>query len=287
MLKIAAYYDIRVSQLARANGLRWNSWVYVGQQLVIPDSMASRTGAYSVRRGDTLSGIARRFGTTVGVLVQTNQLASTRIYPGQRLEVAQRGGDGAAQYVVRWGDTLSSIARQSGTTVRAIMSANGLHSTTIYVGQELEIPCHDAISADPDWQSYSNSDYAFEFRYPSTWTLEEMPNLVKIDRGTLRLAIAFQRRGEDVPFPWTGMPAGDFEPRGVGQFLGQQIERQRLVYEGKVKVLTYNAEVGDLLFSLRLDDRAPGDYRDVSIPQAVQAEVDRIVGSFAHTSIDC
>ena len=38
LLKIAARHDVSVSQLAQANGLRWNSWVYVGQQLIIPSS---------------------------------------------------------------------------------------------------------------------------------------------------------------------------------------------------------------------------------------------------------
>jgi lipoprotein-anchoring transpeptidase ErfK/SrfK len=36
LVKIAARHGISVSQLARANGLRWNSWVYVGQRLTIP-----------------------------------------------------------------------------------------------------------------------------------------------------------------------------------------------------------------------------------------------------------
>ena len=43
-------------------------------------------------------------------------------------------------YTVRPGDTLSGIARYYGTTVSAIMAANGLYSTTIYVGQVLCIP---------------------------------------------------------------------------------------------------------------------------------------------------
>jgi len=57
----------------------------------------------------------------------------------------------------------------------------------------------------PGWESYVNADYAF--RYPTTWTLEEEANLVKLSQGTLLLTIAFQRQGEDVPPPWTGMPS--------------------------------------------------------------------------------
>jgi tetratricopeptide (TPR) repeat protein len=43
-------------------------------------------------------------------------------------------------YVVRRGDTLYSIARRNGTTVQAIMAANGLTNYNIYVGQRLNIP---------------------------------------------------------------------------------------------------------------------------------------------------
>lgn len=283
LIGIAARHNVRVSQLADANGLRWNSWVYVGQRLVIPASPAGSDNVHVVRRGDTLSAISRRYGTTGRALMQANRLTATRIYPGQRLIVRRSPCDSDSQYAVRWGDTLSAIARRYGTTVRAIMSANDLRTTIIHVSQRLDIPGHDAAAADSDWESYSNRNYAFAFRYPDSWTLQEQSNQVKLDRGTLRLIIAFQRRGEDVPFPWTGMPAGDFVDRGTGQFLGQKLKKHQLVFEGKVKVLTYSAEVDGLLFEFRLDDRASGDYRVVNIPEGTKAEVDRIVASFVNT----
>ena len=46
---------------------------------------------------------------------------------------------GGTVYVVQYGDTLSGIALRVGTTVRSIMSANGLRSTRIYAGQRLSI----------------------------------------------------------------------------------------------------------------------------------------------------
>ena len=82
LLSIAARHDVSVSQLAQANGLRWNSWVYAGQRLVIPTGTV-----YIVRRGDTLFSIARRYGTTVQTIVRANNLKSTRIYVGQRLTI--------------------------------------------------------------------------------------------------------------------------------------------------------------------------------------------------------
>ena len=141
-------------------------------------------------------------------------------------------------------------------------------------------PTQEVDDPYPGWESYANEAYQFTLRYPATWTLEEESNLLKFSQGTLLFAIVFQRQGESVPSPWAGMPAGDFESRGTMLFLGQEIDKNALVYEGKVKALTYSAEVDDLAFSIRLDDMVGTDYQAIEISEAVQDEVDRIVGSF-------
>jgi hypothetical protein len=76
------------------------------------------------------------------------------------------------------------------------------------------------------------------------------------------------------------MPAGDWESRGTITFLGQEIEKTSLVYEGRVKLLTYNAQVGDLSFSIRLEDLVTAEYAAIDIPETAQSEADRIVASF-------
>jgi hypothetical protein len=164
---------------------------------------------------------------------------------------------------------------------------------TVEIGGSLEFPAKEEPTKArepvptegeedpyPGWESYVNADYGFAFHYPTTWTLEEEANLVKLSQGTLLLAIAFQRQGEDVPPPWSGMPAGDFESRGSMVFLGQEIAKNSLVYEGKVKVLRYSAKIDDLVFSIRLEDVVTADYRAIQISETVQSEVDQIVGSF-------
>lgn len=144
----------------------------------------------------------------------------------------------------------------------------------------MRVPAEGGEGAAPGWKQYGNVDYGFVFRYPPTWTLEEQANLVTLSQGTLELAIAFRRQHEDVPPPWSGMPAGDFESRGKMPFLGQEIDKKQLMYEGKVKVLTYDATVGDLVFSMRLEDVVAADYAAIQIPNAAQSKADQIVGSF-------
>jgi len=107
---------------------------------------------YTVRRGDTLSTIARRFGVRQSELVALNGLRSRHyLRIGQRLRLP--GGDGGAvasvadladfdgRYRVRRGDTLSAIARRFGVGQAELVAANDLRNRhRLRVGQELVVP---------------------------------------------------------------------------------------------------------------------------------------------------
>lgn len=111
-----------------------------------PSDAQSQGGVctYTVRSGDTLEGIAQRFGTTVRWLAQTNNIANVNfIYVGQKLHVpcAPTTSSGVRYHTVRRGETLSAIALKYGTTVKALVKANHLPNPDfIYVGQRLIIP---------------------------------------------------------------------------------------------------------------------------------------------------
>jgi LysM repeat protein len=97
-----------------------------------------------VRRGETLTAIATRYGTTPQSIVQLNGLANANyIYAGQRLKIpggSSPAANTAGAYTVRAGDTLASIAARHGTTVNALVKANGLaNPNRIYPGQRLII----------------------------------------------------------------------------------------------------------------------------------------------------
>lgn len=103
-----------------------------------------------VRQGDTLSEIALRHGVTVAQLMALNALSDpNRIYPGQRLQLA---ADSPTQptpaavatpivHLVRAGEHLTGIAHRYGTTIAAIVQANGIKNPSyLRVGQRLVIP---------------------------------------------------------------------------------------------------------------------------------------------------
>ena len=96
---------------------------------------------YVVKFGDTLFSIARRYGTSMASIAQANGISNLhQIYVGQTLIIPNCPRAACAVYVVRPGDTLYSIARYHGTSVRAIARQNRiLHPGRIFIGQRLII----------------------------------------------------------------------------------------------------------------------------------------------------
>lgn len=145
---IASRYGMTVNALVTLNGVKNANLIYPGQVLRVADSgqgsnvsqkatTTTMTGSYTVRYGDTLSGIANRYGTSTSTLASINGISNPNwIYPGQVLKL--RGGSPARSYTVRSGDTLSGIASRLGTSWTALKAKNGLaNANLIYPGQTL------------------------------------------------------------------------------------------------------------------------------------------------------
>lgn len=98
------------------------------------------TGTYTVQPGDTLSGIAAKFGTTYQVLSAINGIGDpNQIWPGQVLKVTGTASQ-ESTYYVQAGDTLSAIATKFGTTVANLVSLNHISNpNVIYVGQKIYV----------------------------------------------------------------------------------------------------------------------------------------------------
>lgn len=115
-------------------------------------------GTYTVKAGDTLSGIAAKFGTTYHALARINGIADPNlIYVGQVLKVTETKKEEPKQeepkeepkqetqevtYTVKAGDTLGAIAEKYGTTYQELARINGIENPNlIYVGQVIKIKC--------------------------------------------------------------------------------------------------------------------------------------------------
>ena len=166
---IAARTGASVAAIARANALADVSRIRAGQVLSIPSASARtpRTPAapvsstYTVRAGETVTGIAARHKTTVKAIISANSLrADGLILAGQKLTIPGAAGAPApartpaaaatTTYTVRAGDTVSAIAARHGTTVKAIVAANGLGpSAMVRIGQKLTLAGASSSSPAP------------------------------------------------------------------------------------------------------------------------------------------
>lgn len=90
---IARAYGTTTAAIRRLNGLSRSARIYVGQKLLVPggDSTGLEYFTYVVRRGDTLDGIARAFGTSIRSLVRLNNIKNAnKLSIGTKLKVARR-----------------------------------------------------------------------------------------------------------------------------------------------------------------------------------------------------
>ncbi len=140
---IATRHGVSVSQLKAWNNLS-SSTIQPGQELSLvghrgSSSGASATTSYTVRRGDTLSGIAARFGTTTRQIQADNGIENaSSIDAGQRLEVRSSQPQWGT-HVVQNGDHLTGIAKRYGCTVSQLKDWNDIRSDTIHPGQKLRV----------------------------------------------------------------------------------------------------------------------------------------------------
>ncbi len=114
---------------------------------------------YIVQRGDTLSAIARRYGTTVQEIVDINNIQNPDlIYPGEKLRIltnstipgSEERGTGSIIYTVQRGNTLSQIAREYHVSVEHIVELNDIKNPNlIYPGQKLRMTESDVTDLSP------------------------------------------------------------------------------------------------------------------------------------------
>lgn len=111
-----------------------------------PKPPASGTGStvYTVKRGDTLSGIAQRYKTTTASLVKLNGIKdANKISVGQKIKLPQSTSTPAPAkqyYTVKRGDTLSEIAQKHKTSTSSLQKLNSIKDANrINVGQKLRI----------------------------------------------------------------------------------------------------------------------------------------------------
>jgi len=118
---------------------------------------------YTVERGDNFYSIAKKFNVTMKSVQEANPgVEPTKLRVGQKIHIpaptaaaapssaptaAPAAANGQQTYTVKSGDTLTKIATDHGTTVKALRAANNLTTDRITVGQKLKIPVKESAPA--------------------------------------------------------------------------------------------------------------------------------------------
>ena len=142
---IAEKFGTTYQELAAINSIEDPNVIHVGQIIKLKDDAVSTPqgeNTYTVQAGDTLSGIAAKYGTTYQELAALNGISDPNIiHIGQVLIVSQNTS--SHTYYVQAGDSLWGIAQSQlgdGTRYQEIKTLNRLSDDTIYPGQVLQLP---------------------------------------------------------------------------------------------------------------------------------------------------
>ncbi|TKH05081.1 LysM peptidoglycan-binding domain-containing protein [Peribacillus simplex] len=155
--KIAKRYNLSLNALLKLNTNISNSdRIYIGQSIRVSgqapasSSTAKTNATYTVKSGDTLDRIARVTNMTVQQLKSKNHLTGSRIFPGQVLKVNtltstsdnnNNNKNTTDVYVVKLGDSLSTIAKRYNLSLSALLKINPniSNSDRIRIGQTIRV----------------------------------------------------------------------------------------------------------------------------------------------------
>ncbi|QXE01074.1 C40 family peptidase [Terribacillus sp. DMT04] len=267
--KIASKYDTSVSELKKINNLS-SSLIFPNQVLKTSgsskstsnsttktsSSSSSSSSTYTVKSGDTLSGIAHKHNISLNDLKKWNNISGYLIYPGDKLKVSAGGSSSSSNgsssntssssnnnnsssssssYKVKSGDSLWKIANNNGVSVSNLRSWNNLSSDIIYVGQTLKI----------NGKASSGSSSK-----PATNTKVESAETSSSKSVSKLISVAKSQLGD--PYAWGGSTPGGFDCSGFiyYAFKNAGYDISRTSAEGYFNRSHYvsSPQPGDLIF---------------------------------------
>lgn len=142
---------------------------YIGVAYIPPEG--AEGNYYTVKAGDTLYGIANKYGISVDELKAANNLSSNTLTIGKVLVIPQVEEPETSDenvYTVKSGDTLYSIANKYGMTVNELKALNNLTSNTLSIGQKLVVSEGNAATLDTYTVKSGDTLYSIANKYGLT-----------------------------------------------------------------------------------------------------------------------
>lgn len=167
---------------------------YAGGKYVAPlDS-----NYYTVKSGDSLWSISRKFGVSVSELKEANNLSSNLLSIGQNLiipgKISEKESD---EYAVQKGDTLYSIARKFNTTVDNLKSLNNITTDSLAIGQILKIPGEENIKENTYTVKKGDNLYSIARTYGTT--VDKLKDINNLTSNNLSIGQVLKLPSSDTP----------------------------------------------------------------------------------------
>ena len=170
---------------------KWSSKLValtVGTTVLLTSVGQASAATYTVKSGDSLSKIGKAYNISYKTIMNTNNLTSTLIFPGQQLNIGENqtsttsSPSSTTTYTVKSGDSLSKIGSQYGVSYKTLMDWNNLSSTLIHIGQKLVVKGSTTSTIKPPSNSSGSSN-------TSTYIVRSGDSLSKIGS---RYGISYQ-----------------------------------------------------------------------------------------------
>ena len=153
---ISKRFNTSVQSIKELNNLKDNT-LTIGQSLKINNNNESNPLeciVYTVKKGDSLYSISKKYNTTVDEIKRYNNLSSNLLNIGDRIIIPcniendyKDLNNNFVDYIVSKGDSLYSISKKFNTTVDKIIELNDLKSNNLSIGQRLIIDDRNGVSS--------------------------------------------------------------------------------------------------------------------------------------------
>ncbi|ACL69550.1 cell wall hydrolase [Halothermothrix orenii] len=136
LIDIARKYGVSVNDILEINGITENSWIKLGQELIIPQPEKNNLPDWDYKllgKPDKLDHFKLDVGSNYSV----------RVNPMQSLPEVKIPADKIITYHVGLGDTLFDLARSFNTSIGVIMALNNMEDSIIRVGDKIKLPINN------------------------------------------------------------------------------------------------------------------------------------------------
>lgn len=156
---ISNQFGVSITELASLNNIK-GDYLQIDQVLLIPDTSGTNpntTFSYSVKKGDTLYSIAKKYNTSVSEILKLNYMTDPSLSIGQVLKIPETYTKEEdmylpqyTNYIVQANDSLYSIAKKNNIDLETLKQDNSLTSNIILPGQILKIRTEENLSIEEE-----------------------------------------------------------------------------------------------------------------------------------------